>query len=126
MDITTSSTIAFAYTIKALGASDIAASHYDPFFNRLSKLSIQLEYKVSEKDKLGKIHFHGIMYLPKGFYRKRLCMNGFHMKLREITDKSGWIRYIHKDCEFHHLEAMAEERENQIHLTKSIFKRYKL
>ncbi len=109
MDIKTSSTIAFAYTVKALGANDVTTGHYHPFFDRLNKLSIEVEYKVSERDKLGKVHYHGIMYLPKGFYRKRLMINGFHIKLREITDKAGWITYIHKDCEFHHLEAMALE-----------------
>lgn len=124
MDISTSNMIAFAYTVKALGAFDIATSAYEPFFNRLDKLGIQVEYKVSENDSLGKLHFHGIMYLPKGFYRKRIMVNGFHIKLKEVTNKTGWIKYIHKDCEFHHLEAMAEERENPIKLTHNIMRVY--
>lgn len=124
MDISTSSTIAFAYTIKILGTRDVTTADYDPFFTRLNKLSINVEYKVSEKDKLGKVHYHGIMYLSKGFYRKRIMINGYHIKLKEVTDKEGWLRYIHKDCEFHHLEAMAEERENSIKLTSNIMRKY--
>lgn len=124
MDIKTSHNIAFAYTVKTLGATVTSTSAYDTFFNKLAKLNIEIEYKVSELDSLGKLHYHGIMYLPKGFYRKRIMSNGYHVKLREVTNRAGWLTYIHKDCAFHDLEAMAEERENNVVLTKSIFKQY--
>jgi len=109
MDILTSNKLAFAYTVKTLGKS----IDYEPFFNNLDKFNIKVEYKIKEKDSLGKNHYHGIFYLDKGFYRKRLIIKGFHIKLEQIYDKAGWIKYIHKDCEFHTLELMTNEKDNQ-------------
>lgn len=102
---------AYAYTIKrnCRRNDPNTKEHYVPFFDRLKKLNIGIEYKVLEKDKRGRLHYHGILYLKKGFYRKRLMMDGLHLKLKEIYDKSGWVKYIHKDCEYHDLEAQADE-----------------
>lgn len=106
MEIIKSHKIAFAYTVKTLFLHD----DYSNFFEHLEKFKVHVEYKVGELDSKGKLHYHGILYLDKGFYRKRLMIRKFHIKLVEIFDKSGWIKYIHKDCEFHSLEQMAEDR----------------
>ncbi len=93
MDIIKSTKMAFAFTVKTL-TSEI---NYDAFFKKLSKLSIKVEYKISELDSKGKLHYHGILYLDKGFYRKRICVTGYHVKLVELHDRQGWLKYIHKD-----------------------------
>lgn len=109
--VTKSDFIAFAYTVKTLGTTDVTEADYAPFFEKLSHFKIQVEYKVGEKDKCGKLHYHGILYLPKGFFRKRIMCQKFHIKLVELYDKKGWMKYIHKDCAYHHLEEQAEEME---------------
>lgn len=103
MDITKSEFIAFAYTIKALGAVD-GDHDYSLWFEKLKKFDISVEYKIAERDSLGKVHYHGIIYLPKGFFRKRLMMKGFHIKLVELYDRSGWVKYIMKDVELWRLD----------------------
>lgn len=93
---------AYAYTIKSLG--DELDADYDPFFKKLSYFNISVEYKVKEFDKFGKSHYHGIIYLPKGFFRKRIIVKGFHLKLEELYNREGWIRYIHKDVKWEDYE----------------------
>ena len=95
MEITRSNKIAFAYTVKSLGSDNNA--DYKPFFDKLERFKIPVEYKIHEMDSKSKIHYHGIIYLDKGFYRRRLTTKGFAIKLDEIYNKAGWVKYIHKD-----------------------------
>lgn len=117
MDIERSGFVAYAYTVKNLG-SEMDAD-YTPFFDRLSKYDIKVEFKVKEFDKHGKSHFHGILYLPKGFWRKRIMVHGYHIKLVEVYNKEGWIKYIHKDV---HWEDYEDEDELIEMPTRSLFK----
>lgn len=105
MEIETAKFVPFAYTIKSLG-QDLDAD-YDPFFRKLSKHKI--EYKIAEVDGKGKKHYHGIVLLPKNFYRRRLTTQGFSLKLVQLYDRAGWIRYIHKDVAYNDFEQMAED-----------------
>lgn len=111
MDIEKSDRIAFAYTLKINSSVLPTATDYDTFFTKCSKFKIEVEYKVSELDKSGRLHYHGIIYIPKGFFRKRLCCDGMHIKLKEITNKEGWIDYIHKDV---YWKDMLDEPEDYI------------
>lgn len=90
--------VAYAYTVKTLGTN--LDGDYTPFFNKLTKFGIKVEYKIFERDSKGKSHVHGILYLQKGFYRKRICSKGMHIKLKELTNREGWIKYIHKDVKW--------------------------
>lgn len=110
MEIIKSKQIAFAYTIKTNVTLDV---DYEPFFKRLDKLSIKVEYKIGELDSKGKLHYHGILYLDKGFFRKRICLNGYHVKLVELHDRKGWIKYIHKDCKYPDLKKEGEDRDEE-------------
>lgn len=109
--VSKSNLISFAYTVKTLGKRDVTSADYQPFFDRLNNLGIKVEYKIPEKDTKGKLHYHGILYLRKGFFRKRICLKGFHVKLDELYDRKGWLKYIHKDVQYQHLEQQAEELE---------------
>lgn len=102
MEIETTDFKAFAYTIKDNRGrtSDITEETYKPFFDTLKRYKIKCEYKVAEYDKKNRLHYHGIIYLRKGFYRKKICVKGLHVKLKEIYNKEGWEDYIHKDCEY--------------------------
>lgn len=110
MDIIRSTKLAFAYTIKH-NTDAPTAEDYIPFFEKLEHYKVNIEYKISELDSKGRLHYHGIIYLTKGFYRKKLCVKGLHVKLVEIYDKSGWTKYIHKDCvdRFGYLKEAAAE-----------------
>lgn len=99
LEVVKSQLVSYAYTIKdnrKVNNSDRKET-YNIFFRRCECWNIPVEYKVEEKDKQGKLHIHGIMYLKKGFYRKRLCMPNLHLKLVELYNKEGWKQYIHKD-----------------------------
>lgn len=127
MNVKKSDKIAFGYSIKKLSGKTASPSDYEPFFQKLKKYNIELEYKVSEFDKAGKLHYHGIVYLTKGFYRKRLICADLHLKLSEIWNKKGWEKYIHKDCEFYALEQQAKDLDSPISpqipiLKKRLFK----
>lgn len=111
----------YAYTIKSLGSCTDA--DYDPFFRKLDYFRIKVEYKIKEMDSSGKSHYHGIIYLPKGFYRRRIMCKGFHLKLVELYNKAGWISYIHKDVRWEDYEDMtAPEQDELIEMpTKRLF-----
>lgn len=101
--------VAYAYTVKYLKNKTEEATAYERFFDKLSKFGIKVEYKVAERDRHGKLHYHGIIYIEKGFFRRRLITENISLKLEEIYDRSGWIKYISKDLEHRHLELQASE-----------------
>lgn len=75
---------------------DIAPSDYDNLFSLWVKMGCIIETKVFEDDTRGKCHVHGIISIPKGMLRKKLMLNGIHIKMEPIYDKSGWLEYIRK------------------------------
>jgi len=86
---------AWAFTVKKLGSNLVQIgdySHVLALYNRLGDVRYA-EYEIDSNDKL---HVHGIIMLQKGFLRKRLCLQGFHVKLEEIYDENSWLRYINK------------------------------
>lgn len=109
--VTKSDYISFAYTVKTLGSAEVTNADYEPFFERLKLLNVHCEYKIAEKDSKGKLHYHGILYLKKGFFRKRISLRGFHIKLEELYDRKGWLKYIYKDVKYEHLDQQALEIE---------------
>lgn len=110
MEIEKASKIAFAFTVKSLGTIHLTELEYEKdIFDRWRKRGVEIEYCIPENDSTGKLHYHGIIYLEKGFYRRRLLCRGYHMKLVEIYDRAGWLRYIEKDLQYKHFEEQAEE-----------------
>lgn len=89
----------WAFTIKKLGgeASEVCEDDYINILDTFSKAG-QVTHAIHETDPKGRLHVHGVILLRKGFYRKMLCLQGFHVKLDELYNESGWIRYIKKDC----------------------------
>lgn len=115
--------IAFAFTVKIIRRGTTPTEDdYLPFFAKLAKFQIEIEYKIPEFDKMGRLHYHGIIYLKKGFYRKKICVPGMHIKLEEIYDKKGWEKYIHKDCGFHNMPTSPQDSPLKLDLSKSLFR----
>jgi len=84
----------FTFTVKALG-SDIDPD-YTPFLKHLEKLKIKVLYQYGERDSLNKFHWHGLLELPNGYYRKRLIQKGFNLHLREFYAGDEWLTYCKK------------------------------
>jgi len=103
MEITRTNMKVWSYTIKKVsgGSYSVLPEDYESWFQRLTKYNIEVEYKVPEKDKTGRLHYHGILYTKKGFWMKKLTsrMRGYTIYFKEVFHRKGWEKYIHKDCD---------------------------
>lgn len=89
---------AVAYTVKKCKGKTARPEDYDEYFKKIDSLGLKIEYKVSELDQYGKLHYHGILYTPrKGFFKQKLRCHGYSTQYDEIYHRDGWLRYIHKD-----------------------------
>jgi len=86
----------WAFTVKKLGKGKVTLESYVDVIGLFNKYGFikKAEY---ERDSRGVLHVHGILLLRKGFLRKKLLLQGFHTKLEELYDESGWVDYIVKD-----------------------------
>lgn len=75
---------------------NVKPSDYDTLFSLWVKMGCIIQTKVYEDDNSGRCHVHGIIEIPKGLFRKKIMMNGVHIKMDPIYDKSGWLEYIRK------------------------------
>lgn len=85
---------AWAYTVKDNRSE---TTDYYAFFDRCEQFGCKVVSKFSEHGNHNKLHYHGVIKIPKGFYRKKLMMPGLHLKLKEITDYEGWLEYCKKE-----------------------------
>lgn len=91
---------AWGFTVKMLGKAHPSLEDYYEVMHRFRKFG-DVQMMTEEYDSKNKLHIHGIVLLPKkGFYRRKLMVHGFHIKLEEIYDRRGWIHYITKDQRF--------------------------
>lgn len=88
--------ILFAFTVKYNKGEAVDDSDYYRWFDNARKCECNILKSVSEKDSKGRLHYHGVMSVPRSLYRKRLSMSGFHFKLVELYDAEGWDVYIMK------------------------------
>lgn len=89
----------YAFTIKYVSKDHThkyLPSDYDTIFIKWMNLGCVVETKYAEEDSKGRCHIHGIVNIPKGFLRKKLCQTGLHVKLDKIYERSGWLSYIRK------------------------------
>jgi len=107
-----SSFVSYAYTVKYLGKQlTMQEAGYDAFFHNLQECFVEIKYKIGERDSKGRLHYHGIILVEKNLYMKRLCLQGYHTRFDEVYDESGWLTYIHKDCEYAYLIEEGKERD---------------
>lgn len=85
----------FTYTVKALG-KDLDPD-YKKVFDKLNQHNVDIHYIQGERDDKGKFHYHGLINLPNGFFRKKLIVQGFNMKLEEFYPGDEWKKYAYKD-----------------------------
>jgi len=86
---------AVTYRKHAKKADSVGENDFKSLLEHLGK---RLATHCFEKDK-GKdhVHMHGVIKIPIGFFRKKLVLEGFNMKIKLITDMKGWLRYLAKD-----------------------------
>lgn len=84
----------YAFTIKKLSEP----LTYVKFFDYVSSQKLVISQLVAELDSNKKLHYHGVIELPQGYYVKKLCIKGYHLKFKEIYSLEGWTDYIHKTC----------------------------
>ncbi len=90
----------WAFTVKYLSREKkIDEKCYEPFFERLYSLGSNI-VMIAELDSKKILHFHGIVSLPKNFYRKFLCIKGFHVKFKTLYNYIGWQKYIFKNYHY--------------------------
>jgi len=84
----------FAFTIKD---NRREVTDYNLLFDLWLAKGCIVNCKYLELDKSNRMHYHGIVTIPKKCYRKALCPQGYHMLLKPIHDLEGWEAYIKKD-----------------------------
>lgn len=94
MEVKKADFISYGFTVKD-NRQDV--TDYKSFFDNVKNNGCKVTCSYNEYDSANRLHVHGIIQIPKGFYRKRLCLQGLHIKLEELYDPEGWIRYIRKD-----------------------------
>lgn len=84
----------YAYTVKD---NRVDCTDYKEFFETLEACGCIVLSKHAERDKRGKLHYHGVVKIPKICYRKTLCLKGLHLILKRVYDSHGWELYCKKD-----------------------------
>lgn len=90
----------FAFSVKKVSGKPDAVTmiDYEHYISHIKKLGVKLEHINYEHDKQqGRLHFHAVIAIPKGFLRTRLRKEGFNVDYKPLTDKKGWLAYIRKD-----------------------------
>lgn len=88
----------YAFTVKYLGKENVekVPSDYETVWSHWAKFNCNIVEKEFEPDSRGVCHCHGIVIIPKDFYRIKLHIYGINMRFDPITDRSGWMKYIKK------------------------------
>lgn len=94
---TVSGTELYAITVKVLkDPKNADEKAYEPFFKTLYHLT-EVVLICSEKDMHGRLHYHGVIRIKTKFFRKSICLRGFHVKLVKIYNAGGWLTYCFKN-----------------------------
>lgn len=98
----------YAFTVKD---NRVDSTDYQQFFERAQDMGVIVTHKYGEFDSKGKLHYHGIMLIHKGFYRRTLCMDGLHLHLMELFRRECWMKYITKEQDNENMQYIINEDE---------------
>lgn len=88
---------ALAFTIKKLkDPKNATVKDYIEVLCKWLKLDVDIQAGEYERDSTNVLHIHGIIVVKKNFYKRRLQVEGYHVYIRDIYDKTSWLRYINK------------------------------
>lgn len=93
----------YAFTIKKnKGPTDtVDEDSYREVWALFEKHKIKLKHLNGELDSRLRLHYHAVAVIPKGFYRRKLCLKTFSTNLIPLKSKGDidrWIHYCYKDC----------------------------
>lgn len=98
----------FAFTIKARKREDCKSTNYLLIFDLWRRLfDVVIVYAISEKDKLGRLHYHGMIKLKVGIKYKQLIEKSMSCWFRQLineNDKVAWRQYCRKDLFYRKIE----------------------
>lgn len=95
-----------AFTAKKINmsAKNLKECHYVDWMDICRDRGAIILHYFYEYDENMILHIHGTMELPKGYYIKKLAQNGFHYKLKPISNLPNmviWFNYITKNQGYH-------------------------
>lgn len=119
----------YAFTIKKmLGSPEMTVeSDYRTIMKSWKIEGLKIPIYSYENDTRGRLHIHGIVLIPEGYYRKNLITRGFSLKLVEIHNFAGWLDYLGKDRIDESIEDDHPEIDPTIHMkipTKNMMPKY--
>ncbi len=88
----------WAFTVKTnlKNGKKADSKTYEKYFRNLYKLSEVLTY-CGEVDSKNILHYHGVIRIPNGFFRKNLCVKGYYTYLKRIFNVREWVDYCYKN-----------------------------
>lgn len=87
----------FALTVKFNNKPDCKPSDYIGLFDEWrAKYSVDIHNVYYEPDKQDVCHAHGLISLPRGFYRKKLSTIGVYYYIEKLHNRAGWLQYASK------------------------------
>lgn len=106
----------WAFTISVTSGKLYPLDTYDQFWKKCESYGITVSAKELEVgSNKGVPHYHGIIEIPKGFYRKKLMIRGMHLRLEELYNKKGWMKYINKTHDIKELPQPEDDLIEDVH-----------
>ncbi len=89
----------YGFSVKILKSPKASTErNYEPWLKHLySFKQIRVVCIVAEEDKNHVLHYHGVIRLPDTFYRRKLCIKGYHTYFSYIWNMKLWMEYIYKN-----------------------------
>jgi len=92
----------WAFTVRYVKKNTFSDVQLEEIYNDLFEFWERNGGVVSNKTpELGsgtkQLHFHGILEIKRGLYRKKLMKANFHIKLDAIYNRGGWLTYLAKE-----------------------------
>lgn len=94
----------FAFTVK-INKKDATLTYDDIWSYWQVNHNVKIRSRYPEYDKKGKLHYHGIIKVPRKVFRKNLLLPQMHMKLVPLWNElaeQGWNHYCIKDQDIHY------------------------
>jgi len=88
---------ALAFTVMKHGKDCSIEDYQSNVLNKWSRLAVQLEEPYFEQVSVdSKLHMHGVLYVRKGYYKKKLQIPGYYVYVTDIYRLDTWLEYCKK------------------------------
>lgn len=96
----------YSLTVRRLN-KECSKKDYKEFLKHIETITeIELhKYEFEDNHHQGGFHFHGLLSIARGFFRKKINLHGFHVyivKLSSQADKFRWESYMTKNKNLSH------------------------